>query len=216
MNKIIPLLGLVAFTSLSAQAENLLLNGDFNGMTLSENGIAYHSELASSQGVGNEDLLYWDNNIDPVTNSIADWTTSGPFQPGKEIADGNNVYGVHDSGSISQLFQIAEAGEHTFSIDTFAYSYQSSGVIDIVIETSNNETIFSQTINEAGDGVKTVSTYKFDAVATGDYEVKITGGNLSRGVMIDNVSIEATVVPEPSSSLLILLGSASVLIRRRR
>lgn len=76
--------------------------------------------------------------------------------------------------------------------------------------------------NESGEGWSAAQTFTVDFAATefsggtegADLNFVMSSSGAQRGVMVDNINL--TLVPEPSSTLLIGLGGLALILRRRR
>jgi len=140
-------------------------------------------------------------------------------------SDGLYAAALSLNDSISQTFSFAQSGLHTISYDVWVNreATENSGdvgynvtVRDVI---ADDKLLSRDNIKSYGRGYISLS-YDIDVQQAGSHEVIFTNTNTAspgqgpQRLFVDNVKIES--VPEPSSSMLLLLGSTSLLLRRKR
>lgn len=178
----------------------------------------------------------------PDNNNATDWNDSAVasvyYLAGEGAYVGNRAMSIQDGFSSEQVLAGVTAGGYTsFTID-FESGFRDdffTGSADIEVALiAGGNVIASDTISVTGTGSPNTAAIPFTATQvvlgsldltglTGSEAVSLrfsntTGGGGSpweRTALVDNVSIDATPVPEPGSLALLSLGGLAMLRRRR-
>lgn len=200
---------LITFGSLAggANAVNLLLNGDFEGNSLSNGSIG--------SGVDPVDWTMVSGDVDLVNNNLGVLGSDGPTW----LEIGGSDAGVR-STILEQNVLINSTSLHQWSFDYSSWSGGGQFAINFsLFDLTNSQLVDSVSVTPSqGDGVW--QTYQGQGLlqAGNEYRFRFDdsqgAANSVQGGIIDGASLSQ--IPEPSSTLLLGLGSLGLVFCRRR
>ena len=197
-----PFFCLVLMAITTAANANLIVNGDFESTTLNP---SVPNGWEAYDFVLRRPLAFENNNVVPAASG------SWALDLGPAGVDGDN------GGTISQTFSVSAPGTYAFSFDYTNEANHASYLADFFWSLAGAVTD-SATLTGVGGGYQNFSN-SYVVSSSGDVTVGfqdiISGQHYD--AVIDNVSfVPISVVPEPSSYAMFLIGMLGLGFRRRR
>jgi len=125
---------------------------------------------------------------------------------------------THASAGDALSFTITAASGYSFSLDSFSFLARSTATApsDIGFKISSSFYDFSGTYSN-NSIITTISNSSLGLTDLTSATLSIQGWNASDpgALQLDNIFLTGSVIPEPSSAVLVILGSVALLRRRR-
>ena len=205
--------------SSSASAQTIIDHSFENTVGSKELNVLSTELDSNSNGTENATSLGWtfSANAGLMRGVTSDGQQAGWLNP--QTDKGGGV-----TSSISQVVSFANAGSYNLNYDSFAqeWGFERLSQFNVTVTSvlTGGNVLDVDTYENATDGQWTNRVHGFDTLA-GDYRVSFNATGTSPflsavagDIFIDNVSV--TPVPEPTGVVLLGLGSAAFLLRRKR
>ncbi len=222
MKKLIALL-VAGGMAVSAQA-TIIYNEDFNDAGLDGAGIEGDSNGVTTNLSGVTSFTIDDAGVDWGSDGSLNWLRVESSQMEADDVDGTAIWRTenldvtaYSSFDASLDFAVKGGGKNSGGDFGFEWGYELDGVFTVVEdigETAEGDAIDESTI----DGTtRSVSGIDLTGVNTLNIRVDLGANGGGDGYQFDNVSVDATAVPEPTTALLFAAALGGMIgLRRRR
>lgn len=159
-------------------------------------------------------MLASDSNFNAFTSSSG-WNSAAQISGADEFFSDPIT---HSTAQNAIYFTITAAFGYSFSLDSFSFLARSTSSAPKDIGFKINSSSFDFTDQYSNDSVITTisnSSLGLTGLTSATISIQAWNANGAVALQLDNIFITGSVVPEPSSAILIML-SAITLLRRRR
>ncbi len=199
-------LSLVVIFSVSSAQSATLANFDFAAGSLSNSASPITGITIST--------LASDSNFNSFTSSSG-WNSAA------QISGANGFFSnptAHSAAQNAVSFTITAAAGYSFSLDGFSFLARSTGDApgDIGFKINSGFYGFSE-IYSNNSAITTISNASLGLTGLSSATISIQGWNATgaSALQLDNIVLTGSVVPEPASVVLMMLGVMTLLRRRR-
>jgi hypothetical protein len=161
--------------------------------------------------------------ISPLTSDSAfnSFTSVSGWDSAAQISGAAGFFSsptTHATAGDALSFTITAASGYSFSLDNFSFLARSTATApaDIGFKISSSFYDFSGTYSN-NSTITTISNSSLGLTGLTSATLSIQGWNASGSgaLQLDNIFLTGSVIPEPSSAVLVILGSVALLRRRR-
>lgn len=233
MKKLTTTLTLLGLTFTGVTQAATLVSWDFNGLTAPGTSVAYPSSANAdaatyasplsginpgSDGTYTRDLEWSAGNVASNELNLQNWDLTGTSASGTTGSVGDGIINSwlqfsleSDPSSIINITSISMSAwrNGTGAPEDFAWDYS--------LDNGTTWIDFGTTVTQSEAGDSTFRTSNFTGnVNTSDVLLRFAPTGGSGNIHIESFSVEGTVIPEPSSTILISLAGTLLVLRRRR
>ncbi len=199
-------LSLTAIVALSSAHAASLANFDFAAGSLSNSASSISGITISTISSG---------------SSFNSFTSNSGWENAAQISGAASFFSsptTHATAGNALYFTITAASGYSFSLDSFSFLARSTATApaDIGFKISSSFYDFSETYSN-NSTITPISNSSLGLSGLTSATLSIQGWNASGSgaLQLDNIFLTGSVIPEPSSATLVILGSVALLRRRR-
>lgn len=154
---------------------------------------------------------YFDGSAVPPKENASDYTSWGN---GGTDGTGDNLSA---NGNAPVVFTVSADAGQTITLESLTFDLHSGADTIVQFQAAGAAVGSSVTLTSNGDFV--VALNDPVVIASGQsksFTFNLNSGSLNSSIMLDDITLNGTVVPEPSSTALLGLGGLALILRRRR